>query len=299
MVATPAMAWLGFGPLRPAAAKASGTTTAMPRPISAEPGHRHGRMPRDDDQQRRRAAASTPPARTVRTAPKRSTTVSPGEPGRRPSCRRRRWCDAAARPGRGVQHVPQIDRRPVQARALREHRAEPDRADEQRRLGRQREPRRRILVLGGAAQIQHAPAGDHAEQRSGRTAASAWCSRASEPSVRGDGAGRRADQGARAPHAVQPGHDRLAEPVLDLDAQRVHRHVRHARRVAPYTNSARHSVSRFGASGGQDQRQRPQGEQPAQGGAGAEAVADPRRPAASPRRRRSRGRRGRGRAGPR
>ncbi len=28
MVATPAMAWLGFGPLRPAAAKASGTTTA-------------------------------------------------------------------------------------------------------------------------------------------------------------------------------------------------------------------------------------------------------------------------------
>lgn len=37
IVATPAMARLGLDPLRPAAAKHSGTTTAMPRPISAKP----------------------------------------------------------------------------------------------------------------------------------------------------------------------------------------------------------------------------------------------------------------------
>ena len=51
IVATPAMAWLGLGPLWPAAAKHSGTTTAMPSPISAEPADGHRRMPRDDDQQ--------------------------------------------------------------------------------------------------------------------------------------------------------------------------------------------------------------------------------------------------------
>src|SRR5690606_39764441 len=37
MVATPAIARLGFVPLRPAAAKRSGTTTAMPRPVRAKP----------------------------------------------------------------------------------------------------------------------------------------------------------------------------------------------------------------------------------------------------------------------
>lgn len=37
IVATPAMAWLGAGPLRPAAAKASGTATAMPSPMRPNP----------------------------------------------------------------------------------------------------------------------------------------------------------------------------------------------------------------------------------------------------------------------
>ncbi len=76
MVATPAMAWLGLGPLRPAAAKHSGTTTAMPRPSSANPvmatagcGARTTSTPP--------SAASAPLTRTERTAPKRSTTGSP------------------------------------------------------------------------------------------------------------------------------------------------------------------------------------------------------------------------------
>lgn len=76
MVATPAMAWLGRGPLRPAAAKASGTTTATPSPISAKPAMAAGGLGARTTSTPP-SVARIPPARTVRTAPKRSTTRSP------------------------------------------------------------------------------------------------------------------------------------------------------------------------------------------------------------------------------
>ena len=83
MVATPAMAWLGLGPLRPAAAKHSGTTTAMPSPIRAKPAIADGRVRARGRPAARRPSASTPPARTVRTAPKRSYHAVADEPGDR------------------------------------------------------------------------------------------------------------------------------------------------------------------------------------------------------------------------
>ena len=111
----------------------------------------------------RRARPATPPARTVRTAPKRSTTASPTSRAIA-IVSMKPVVHAAARPAEVSSCVPQIDRRPVQARALREYRAEADRADEQRGPGRQREPRRRFLVLGGL-QVEHPAAGDQPEQR--------------------------------------------------------------------------------------------------------------------------------------
>ncbi|GAA4586432.1 hypothetical protein GCM10023194_32590 [Planotetraspora phitsanulokensis] len=75
-VATPAMAWLGFGPLRPAAANASGTTTAMPTPSSAKPAIATSGCGAAITS-RPPTAAITPLARTVRTDPNRSTRASP------------------------------------------------------------------------------------------------------------------------------------------------------------------------------------------------------------------------------
>ncbi len=84
MVATPAMARLGFAPLRPAAAKHSGTTTAMPRPISAKPAMRHRRMVRDDDQQSaERGEHAADPHGAHRAEPVHDPVA--GEPGDRPS----------------------------------------------------------------------------------------------------------------------------------------------------------------------------------------------------------------------
>ncbi len=93
------------------------------------------------------------------------------------------------------------------------------------------------------------------------------------PHVGGHGACRRTDQGAHAPHPVQPGHDRLVEAVLHLDTERVHRHVRHAGR-RPVDEERRAQREQVRGQGGQDQGQRPQGQQSAQRGPGAEAVAD-------------------------
>ncbi len=76
IVATPAIAWLGFGPLRPAAAKASGTTTAMPSPISPKPDIASAAFGAVTTMTPP-TVARTPPVRTVRTAPKRSTIRSP------------------------------------------------------------------------------------------------------------------------------------------------------------------------------------------------------------------------------
>ncbi len=76
IVATPAIAWLGFGPLRPAAANARGTTTATPRPSSPKP-HIAGTTPGAKTTSTPPTVASNPPTRTVLTAPNRSTTLSP------------------------------------------------------------------------------------------------------------------------------------------------------------------------------------------------------------------------------
>ena len=130
--------------------------------MQREAGHRHRRMLRHDDEQpAERGQHAADPYRAHRAEAVHHPVAR--EPGDRHG-QREAGGGRRREPGRGVQHVPQIDRRPVQARALREHRAEPDRADEQRRPGRQREPRRRLLVLGGP-QIQYALAGDQPEQR--------------------------------------------------------------------------------------------------------------------------------------
>lgn len=75
-VATPAIARLGLGPAWPAAAKASGTTTAMPVPSSANPGIATAGLPAATTSTPP-VAATAPPSRTVGTGPSRRTTASP------------------------------------------------------------------------------------------------------------------------------------------------------------------------------------------------------------------------------
>lgn len=68
IVATPAMASEGLLPLRPAAAKHSGTTTAMPSPSSANPVIARAGLS-ETTMSRPPSVARMPPERTVRTAP--------------------------------------------------------------------------------------------------------------------------------------------------------------------------------------------------------------------------------------
>src|ERR1017187_7657702 len=76
IAATPAMDWLGTGPIRAAAAKVSGTTTEMPTPTSANPmTATHGAGAKTITAPP--AVATIPPPRTVRVAPSLLITALP------------------------------------------------------------------------------------------------------------------------------------------------------------------------------------------------------------------------------
>jgi hypothetical protein len=61
---------------------------------------------------------------------------------------------------------------------------------------------------------------------------------------------------------MQAGHDRSVHPVFDLDAERVHRDVGHARGPAVHEQGAAEGGQVRGERG-EDQRERPEREQTA------------------------------------
>ncbi len=81
-------------------------------------------------------------------------------------------------------------------------------------------------------------------------------------------------QPARAPHPVQAGHDRAADPLLDLHALGVHRHVGHARR-RPVRQQGQAEHRQRGCEDGQGDAQTAEREENAHGGPSAPAVHEP------------------------
>lgn len=269
MVATPAMAWSGRGPPRPGGREGQRDDHGDPHAQQAEPGDHRRRPGRGDHQRpaedRHDAARPYGPHR-----PEPPYDGVAGEAGQRHRAGERRGA-GGGRARIGADDIAQVDGRPVQARPFGEDRAEPDRPDGQRGPRGRREPRRGPLVAG-RAQVQHPLAGGHAEQDE-PTGRQGEVEPGVRPRVRGERARRGTGERARAPHPVQPRHDRAAQPLLGAHAERVHGDVRHPGR-RPVHRERGAEGEQGGGQGGRHQRDAPQDEQQAQPGPGAEAMGD-------------------------
>ncbi len=140
----------------------------------------------------------------------------------------RRHRQREARVGRGgggrarPHHVAQVDRAPVGARTLSEDRTEADDADQQDGAGRPRQARRIVCRERRRQPARRSLAYDrqhdgHDPEVNPRV----------EIGVGGEHAHRRADDPADAPGAVQTGHERTPQRLLQRQPLRVHGDVGH------------------------------------------------------------------------
>ena len=132
-----------------AAEIASGKMALVPTPSKAEAEQRHQRRRREEDRGARRPPSRRAGTRATPVGECRSTKLSAKK--RVVACEKAKT--ATAKPdeeGPGVEDVAHVDRRPVHAGALHQHRRERHADEHQDRGGRPREPRRGLACSSAA-----------------------------------------------------------------------------------------------------------------------------------------------------